>query len=158
VSHLRPFLTHVCVLQYYAAKLGKYAIQGSTSADDRLAILSAFKQRNSIVKTIFLSTVGDDSIDLPEANVVIQISSHFGSGRQETQRVGRILRPKPRSKLKYNAYFYSLVSGDTKEMYYSAKRQQFLANQGFAFMVRALVRAARWSNVNAHRWWLEWMR
>ena len=32
--------------------------------------------------------VGDDSIDLPDANVVIQISSHFGSGRQETQRVG----------------------------------------------------------------------
>ena len=36
--------------------------------------------------------VGDNSIDLPEANVIIQISSHFGSRRQEAQRMGRRVR------------------------------------------------------------------
>lgn len=37
-----------------------------------------------------LSTVqvGDNSFDLPEANVLIQISSHGGSRRQEAQRLG----------------------------------------------------------------------
>ena len=43
---------------------------------------------------MFLSKVGDNSIDIPEANVLIQISSHAGSRRQEAQRLGRILRPK----------------------------------------------------------------
>jgi DNA excision repair protein ERCC-3 len=38
--------------------------------------------------------VGDNSIDIPEANVIIQISSHAGSRRQEAQRLGRILRAK----------------------------------------------------------------
>ena len=35
----------------------------------------------------------------------------------------------------YNAFYYSLVSTDTQEMYYSAKRQQFLIDQGYAFKV-----------------------
>lgn len=33
--------------------------------------------------------VGDTSIDLPDANVIIQISSHYSSRRQEAQRMGR---------------------------------------------------------------------
>lgn len=41
-----------------------------------------------------LIQVGDNSIDIPEANVIIQISSHAGSRRQEAQRLGRILRAK----------------------------------------------------------------
>jgi DNA excision repair protein ERCC-3 len=72
---------------------------------------------------------------LPEANVIIQISSHYGSRRQEAQRLGRILRPKAKSTDEFNAFFYSLVSKDTEEMYYSTKRQQFLIDQGYAFKV-----------------------
>lgn len=52
-----------------------------------------FKNTNT-VNTIFLSKVGDNSLDIPEANVLIQISSHAGSRRQEAQRLGRILRAK----------------------------------------------------------------
>jgi len=91
------------------------------------------------VKTLFISKVGDNSIDLPEANVLIQISSHYGSRRQEAQRLGRILRPKSgsvtRAQDEFDAFFYSLVSQDTQEMYYSTKRQQFLVDQGYAFRV-----------------------
>ena len=36
-----------------------------------------------------LPQVGDNSFDLPEANVLIQISSHGGSRRQEAQRLGK---------------------------------------------------------------------
>lgn len=99
------------------------------------------------------SKVGDTSIDLPEATCLIQISSHFGSRRQEAQRLGaycllfiwrakfrrqllgRILRAKRRNDEGFNAFFYSLVSKDTQEMYYSTKRQQFLIDQGYAFKV-----------------------
>jgi len=99
-----------------------------------MRILQHF-QHSPEVNTIFLSKVGDTSIDLPEATCLIQISSHFGSRRQEAQRLGRILRAKRRNDEGFNAFFYSLVSKDTQEMYYSTKRQQFLIDQGYAFKV-----------------------
>jgi DNA excision repair protein ERCC-3 len=93
------------------------------------------------VRTICISKVGDTSIDLPEANVIIQVSSHFGSRRQEAQRLGRILRPKASTaqdgtnRSSFNAFFYTLVSSDTQEMFYSAKRQQYLIDQGYTFKI-----------------------
>ena len=48
---------------------------------------------------------------------------------------GRILRAKRRNDEGFNAFFYSLVSKDTQEMYYSTKRQQFLIDQGYSFKV-----------------------
>src|SRR5699024_6324492 len=82
------------------------------------------------------SKIADTSFDLPEANVLIQISSHGGSRRQEAQRLGRILRAKKGAVTEeYNAYFYSLVSQDTLEMQYSRKRQRFLVNQGYSYKV-----------------------
>lgn len=88
------------------------------------------------MNTIFISKVGDNSIDLPAANVLIQVSSHGGSRRQEAQRLGRILRAKKGSLAEeYNAFFYSLVSQDTKEVAYATKRQRFLVNQGYSFKV-----------------------
>lgn len=96
-----------------------------------------FRQFNTSANagTIFVSKIGDNAIDLPSANVIIQISSHFASRRQEAQRLGRILRPKENNIEKYNAYYYSLVSTDTRETYYSTKRQRFLVEQGYAFKV-----------------------
>ena len=94
-----------------------------------MGILHYFQKTNE-VNTIFLSKVGDTSIDLPGANVIIQISSHFAARRQEAQRLGRILRPKQSSEKQafsnyqeFNAFFYSLVSTNTQEMYYADKRQ-----------------------------------
>jgi DNA excision repair protein ERCC-3 len=82
-----------------------------------------------------LSKIGDTSLDLPEATCLIQISSHYGSRRQEAQRLGRILRAKRRNDEGFNAFFYSLVSKDRQEMYFSSKRQAFLVDQGYAFKV-----------------------
>lgn len=58
-----------------------------------MQILQNFKY-NPKVNTIFVSKVADTSFDLPEANVLVQISAHGGSRRQEAQRLGRILRAK----------------------------------------------------------------
>ncbi|KAJ0964307.1 hypothetical protein J5N97_029429 [Dioscorea zingiberensis] len=135
------FADNLFALTAYAMKLRKPMIYGATSHPERTKILEAFKHSPD-VNTIFLSKVGDNSIDIPEANVIIQISSHAGSRRQEAQRLGRILRAKGRhqdrmagGKEEYNAFFYSLVSTDTQEMYYSTKRQQFLIDQGYSFKV-----------------------
>ncbi|KAL1827104.1 hypothetical protein DCAR_0206261 [Daucus carota subsp. sativus] len=135
------FADNLFALIEYAKKLKKPMIYGATSHVERTKILEAFKTSRD-VNTVFLSKVGDNSIDIPEANVIIQISSHAGSRRQEAQRLGRILRAKGRlqdrmagGKEEYNAFFYSLVSTDTQEMYYSTKRQQFLIDQGYSFKV-----------------------
>ncbi|KAI9274827.1 P-loop containing nucleoside triphosphate hydrolase protein [Phascolomyces articulosus] len=128
------FSDNVYALVEYAKKLGKPYIYGGTGQQERMRILQNF-QYNPVVNTIFLSKVGDTSIDLPEATCLIQVSSHYGSRRQEAQRLGRILRAKRRNDEGFNAFFYSLVSRDTQEMYYSTKRQQFLIDQGYAFKV-----------------------
>ncbi|KAK7206735.1 DNA repair helicase rad25 [Myxozyma melibiosi] len=128
------FSDNVYALQAYATKLKKFFIYGGTPQAERMNILQNF-QLNPDVNTIFLSKVGDTSIDLPEATCLIQISSHYGSRRQEAQRLGRILRAKRRNDEGFNAFFYSLVSKDTQEMYYSTKRQAFLVDQGYAFKV-----------------------
>ncbi|PWN23242.1 DNA repair helicase rad25 [Microstroma glucosiphilum] len=128
------FSDNVYALEAYAKKLNKPYIHGGTPQTERMRILNHF-QHNPNINTVFLSKVGDTSIDLPEATCLIQISSHFGSRRQEAQRLGRILRAKRRNDEGFNAFFYSLVSKDTAEMFYSTKRQQFLIDQGYAFRV-----------------------
>lgn len=122
-------------MKHYAVKLNKPFIYGPTSQGERLHIIQNFVH-NPLVNTIFISKVGDTSFDMPEANVLIQISSHGGSRRQEAQRLGRILRAKKdMAAEEYNAFFYSLVSTDTEEMYFSNKRQRFLINQGYSYKV-----------------------
>jgi DNA excision repair protein ERCC-3 len=112
--------------------------EGAVAYPSSLFITFAFSPvsiKQSALRTICISKVGDTSIDLPEANVIIQVSSHFGSRRQEAQRLGRILRPKSytqtdgSNRSSFNAFFYTLVSTDTQEMFYSTKRQQYLIDQ-----------------------------
>ncbi|XP_050529653.1 general transcription and DNA repair factor IIH helicase subunit XPB isoform X2 [Daktulosphaira vitifoliae] len=129
------FSDNVFALKEYALKLSKPYIYGPTSQAERIQILQNFKL-NPKVNTIFVSKVADTSFDLPDANVLIQISSHGGSRRQEAQRLGRILRAKKTAIAEeYNAFFYTLVSQDTMEMSYSRKRQRFLIDQGYSYKV-----------------------
>ncbi|KAG5581316.1 hypothetical protein H5410_051943 [Solanum commersonii] len=109
------FSDNLFALTEYAMRLRKPMIYGCTSHAERMKILEAIRT-NPEVNTIFLSKVGDNSIDIPEANVIIQTSSHAGSRRQEAQRLGRILRAKgARPQVgssgieEYDAFFYSLV-------------------------------------------------
>lgn len=84
---------------------------------------------------IFLSRVGDVALDVPDANVIIQISSHFGSRLQEAQRMGRILRKGSAGGKSggagglANAFFYTLISNDTLEVYFANKRRRYLVDQ-----------------------------
>ena len=83
------FSDDVFALKLYATKLKKGYIYGGTGEKERMRLLQSFRS-SPLVNVICISKVGDTSIDLPEANVVIQVSSHVGSRRQEAQRLGRI--------------------------------------------------------------------
>lgn len=126
------FSDDIPAIATYANLLKRPFIHGKSSDHERLAVISQFRF-NPALKTIFTSRIGDAAIDIPEANVIIQISSQQGSRRQEAQRLGRIMRPKGDEKTGFNAFFYTLVTKDTKEIAYSIKRQQYLLDQGFSF-------------------------
>ncbi len=80
-----------------------------------------------------VSKVANFSIDLPTAEVAIQVSGSFGSRQEEAQRLGRLLRPKSEGK---TAHFYTIVSRDTVDADFAANRQRFLAEQGYAYSIR----------------------
>ncbi|KAB7501458.1 DNA excision repair protein haywire [Armadillidium nasatum] len=129
------FIDEVFALIHYAKTMNKLFIYGKTAQKERMTIIQNFKH-NPKVNTIFFSRVADTSFDIPEANVLIEISSQGGSRRQEAQRLGRILRAKKGAVAEnFNAFFYALLSQDTREMGYSRKRQSFLINQGYAYQV-----------------------
>lgn len=128
------FCDNIFTLDFYAEELSIPKIYGEVPQKEREAFIDKFKNTN-LCNCIIMSKVGDTSLDIPNASVLIQISSHGGSRRQEAQRLGRILRPKPESNSEYNAYFYSIISKNTKEMFFNNKRHEFLINQGFSFKV-----------------------
>jgi len=106
-------------------------ITGSTPVKERERLYKAFREGE--VKLLIVSKVANFAIDLPDANVAIQISGTFGSRQEEAQRLGRILRPKSDSSV--IARFYSLVSRDTCDQDYSVKRQLFLTEQGYRYEI-----------------------
>ena len=50
--------------------------------------------------------------------------------------MGRILRAKRRHEEGFKSRFYTLVSRDTDEVSFSAKRRSFLVDQGYEFKVK----------------------
>jgi len=80
-----------------------------------------------------LSKVGNFAVDLPDADVLIQVSGAFGSRQEEAQRLGRILRPKRDGRA---AHFFTLVSRDTREEEFAHHRKLFLTEQGYSYQVR----------------------
>jgi DNA excision repair protein ERCC-3 len=106
-------------------------ITGRTATKDRQHLYEAFRKGEE--KLLIVSKVANFAIDLPDANVAIQVSGTFGSRQEEAQRLGRILRPKSDSNM--IARFYSLVSRDTCDQDYSVKRQLFLTEQGYRYEI-----------------------
>eukprot|EP01017_Pseudomicrothorax_dubius_P049763 TRINITY_DN9304_c0_g1_i1.p1 TRINITY_DN9304_c0_g1~~TRINITY_DN9304_c0_g1_i1.p1 ORF type:complete len:343 (-),score=90.23 TRINITY_DN9304_c0_g1_i1:95-1123(-) len=111
-------------------------IYGKVPPDERTKILKSFAKKPEF-HTLMLSRVGNEAIDLPAANVLIQISFMFGSRMEEAQRMGRILRPKENMKGRFNAFFYTLVTLGTEEMEDVEQRQRFLIDQGYSYQIVA---------------------
>lgn len=105
-------------------------ITGATPQEEREQLYNQF--RKGEVKQLILSKVGNFAIDLPDANVLIQISGAFGSRQEEAQRLGRILRPKADGE---PAHFYTLVTRDTREIDFAHHRQLFLTEQGYSYTI-----------------------
>jgi DNA excision repair protein ERCC-3 len=116
-------------LEQAAKRYDAPLITGKTSVKQRRKLYEQFKTGE--ISELVVSKVGNFAVDLPNANVMIQISGTFGSRQEEAQRLGRILRPKEGE----IAHFYTLVTKDTLDQQYSANRQLFLTEQGYQYTI-----------------------
>jgi DNA excision repair protein ERCC-3 len=128
---------NILVIGMYLAQLKKIAhmfnaeiITGKTPGKEREKLYESFKKGD--IRLLILSKVANFALDLPDANVAIQVSGTFGSRQEEAQRLGRILRPKKDGSV---ARFYSVVTRGTKDQDYAEKRQLFLTEQGYKYTI-----------------------
>lgn len=118
-------------LDALAEELDAPLITGRTPTAERQELYRAF--RDGDARLLIVSKVGNFAVDLPEANVAVQVSGTFGSRQEEAQRLGRILRPKADAR---PAVFYSLVTRDSREEHFANNRQLFLTEQGYTYEIK----------------------
>ena len=105
-------------------------VTGKTAQAERDRLYEQF--RSGAITGLVLSRVGNFALDLPDADVLIQVSGKYGSRQEEAQRLGRVLRPKADG---HSAHFYTLVSLRTCEEEFARHRQLFLAEQGYSYRI-----------------------
>lgn len=123
--------TYFSQLESLSKEFNASVITGATSNKKRDQLYNDF--RTGKLKLLVLSKVGNFAVDLPDANVAIQVSGSFGSRQEEAQRLGRILRPKKKQE---QAVFYSIVTRESRELDFAMKRQLFLTEQGYSYEIQ----------------------
>lgn len=106
----------------YSDQLGIPFLSGETSHDRREELLNEFRegQRTRLI----VSRVGDEGIDLPDAETAIVASGLGGSRRQGAQRAGRTMRPSGDSKV------YVLATRGSSEEDFAQRQMQHLEEKG----------------------------
>jgi DNA excision repair protein ERCC-3 len=105
-----------------AEELNVPFISGETPHARRSRLFGRF--RSGELDTIVVSRVGDEGIDLPDAEVAIAASGLGGSRRQGTQRAGRTMRPIGKARM------YVLATRGSREEDFARKRTKHLAARG----------------------------
>ncbi len=121
---------YITQLEALAKALRAPLITGKTPNAERERLYEAF--RSGDLRLLVVSKVGNFAIDLPDANVAIQVSGTFGSRQEEAQRLGRVLRPKSDGS---GAIFYSIVTLGSRDQEFAEKRQLFLTEQGYTYRI-----------------------
>nr|BAS01818.1 DNA repair and transcription protein [Amorphochlora amoebiformis] len=84
-------------------------IDGKTSKKLKELTINNFNSLDT-VNTILVSKAGDSSIDIPNANIIIQISLNQDSSIRKVQRAGRIMRANSKHKIKNTSFFFNITS------------------------------------------------
>jgi DNA excision repair protein ERCC-3 len=121
---------YVDQLEDLATRLKAPLITGETTVKRRQQLYEAF--RSGEIDLLVVSKVANFSIDLPSAQIAVQVSGAFGSRQEEAQRLGRLLRPKAEGT---TARLYAVVARDTVDADFAAHRQRFLAEQGYGYRI-----------------------
>jgi DNA excision repair protein ERCC-3 len=105
-----------------AEALGVPFVSGETPHARRRQLFREFRQGSRDV--LVVSRVGDEGIDLPNAELAIAASGLGGSRRQGAQRAGRTMRPVGRARM------YVLATRGSREEDFARQRMRHLAGKG----------------------------
>ncbi len=120
-------------LSELADRIGAPLITGKTKQRERDELYAAFNEGD--IQVLVVSKVANFAVNLPDASIAIEVSGAYGSRQEEAQRLGRILRPKAGEN---KAYFYTLVSEDSREQDFALRRRMFLTEQGYEYVVKKM--------------------
>jgi len=121
-SKIIVFTQYVDQAKTISKALNAYLLTGEVPVDERKRVLRDFREATSGV--LVVTTVGDEGLDIPDANVGIIVSG-TGSRRQFIQRLGRLLRPKGGD---VEARLYEIVLERTPEEAQARKRKKWDIN------------------------------
>ncbi|WP_458186709.1 DEAD/DEAH box helicase [Haladaptatus sp. NG-WS-4] len=108
--------------EFIAEALGVPFVSGQMRHAERERHLQSF--RDGRLDTLVVSRVGDEGIDLPDAEIAIVASGLGGSRRQGAQRAGRTMRPAGRARM------YVLATRGTREEEFARQQLRHLASKG----------------------------
>ncbi|MFB6165435.1 MAG: DEAD/DEAH box helicase [Haloarculaceae archaeon] len=97
-------------------------VSGEMPHSRRQRLLEEFRRGDR--DTLIVSRVGDEGIDLPDAELAVVTSGLGGSRRQGAQRAGRTMRPEGRSLV------YVLATRGSNEEDFAQRRMRHLASKG----------------------------
>lgn len=109
------FSEYTALVDQLSRRLCLPAITYRTEARERQSILERF--RNQRYSKLVAGRVLNEGVDVPDANVAIVVSGSAAT-REYIQRLGRVLRPKPRA-----ALLYEIVSRRTVESRTARRRR-----------------------------------
>jgi len=118
-SKILVFTQYIEQAEELGKVLGAPVMTGETEKKVRDRNFQLF--REGLERVLVLTTVGDEGIDIPDANVGIIVAG-TGSKRQFIQRLGRLLRPKEGKQ----AVLYEIVARGTPEELESRRRKEGL--------------------------------
>ena len=105
-------------------------VSGEMPHAERARLFQAFRRGD--LETLLVSRVGDEGIDLPDAEFAIIASGLGGSRRQGTQRAGRIMRPSG------NAEVVVLATEGSREADFALEQMHHLSSKGIPVTERSL--------------------
>ena len=105
-------------------------ISGETPHAERARLFQAFRRGEE--QTLVVSRVGDEGIDLPDAELAVIASGLGGSRRQGTQRAGRLMRPSG------DAEVVVLATEGSREADFALQQMHHLSSKGVPVTERSL--------------------
>ena len=99
-------------------------VSGETPHRERAELFRRFREEGTDIDVLVVSRVGDEGIDLPNAELAIVASGLGGSRRQGSQRAGRTMRPEG------SALVYVLATRGSSEEEFAQRQMRHLARKG----------------------------
>jgi superfamily II DNA or RNA helicase len=132
-EHVIVFSEYNAMVEVLSRRLALPAITYRTHPDERRLILERF--RSGQYTKVVTGRVLNEGVDVPDASVAIVVSGSSAT-REHIQRLGRVLRPKPKG-----AVLYEVISRGTAEGRASRARRAATGSHGRgAWRARGLIR------------------